>query len=98
METENFITIRQFCSHYNIDLTFIHTLNDYGLIEITTVEEIPYIQKECIKDIEKMIRLHYDLEINMEGIDAISYLLQRVNSMQAELNMLKNRLSLYENE
>ncbi len=42
------------------------------------------------------MRLHYDMEINVEGIEAINYLLQRMKTLQAEMVSLKNRLRLYE--
>ena len=96
MENEQLISLRQFCSFYNVESTFIETLTEFGLIEIHTVEEIPYVSKDHIGEIEKLIRLHYDLEINMEGIDVIKHLLEKVNNMQAEINALKNRLSIYE--
>src|SRR5277367_1849842 len=98
METENLISIELICVNHNIEYSFINSLNEYGLIEITTVENTQYIFKENIKDLEKMIRLHYELDINMEGIDAISHLLQRVDNLHEELTSLKNRLRLYENE
>jgi len=98
MEAENLIPVHEFCRHHNIELTFIRTLNEYGLIEVTTVEETLYVSKEKIKDLEKMVRLHYDLDINMEGIDAISNLLQQVDHLHDELTTLKNRLRMYEDE
>lgn len=96
METENLISVELICTNHNIEYSFIHSLNEYGLIEITTVETTQYIYKEQMKDLEKMIRLHYELDINMEGIDAISHLLQRVDNLHEELTSLKNRLKLYE--
>ena len=39
---------------------------------------------------------NYDLSINLEGIDAIHHLLNRVEKLQAEVFRLKNRLLLYE--
>jgi hypothetical protein len=39
-----------------------------------------------------MVHLHYDLDINIEGIEAISHLLDRVDNLQRELITLKNRL------
>lgn len=42
------------------------------------------------------MRLHYDLEINIEGIDAIYNLLEQVNSLRKEITTLNNRLRLYE--
>ncbi|MBC7382130.1 MAG: chaperone modulator CbpM [Bacteroidia bacterium] len=98
MENEKLIPVDQFCKHYNIEFSFINTLTEFGLIQITRIEEIPCIPYDQIKDLEKLIRLHYDLEINVEGIDAISHLLNRVDQLQMEMKLLKNRLRLYENE
>lgn len=92
MEAENLIPARQFCIHYNIEYAFIDSLCDYGLIEIVTVQDTLFIRKEQVKNIEKMMRLHYDLDINLEGIDAIAHLLQRVDELQNEILSLRNRL------
>jgi len=92
METEHLITLQNVCVNYNIEVSFIQSLNEFGLVEIITVNETPFIEKEHLGDIERMMRLHYDLEINMAGIDAISNLLQRVHDLQKEITTLKNRL------
>jgi len=98
METEHLIPVHEFCACHKIEFSFINSLNEYGLIEVTTIEETIYIYKGQMKDLEKMIRLHYELDINIEGIDAISHLLQRVDNLHEELTALKNRLRLYEKE
>lgn len=98
MKTEHLIEVHEFCTHHKIEFSFIHSLHEIGLIEITSVEETQYIYKEQMKDLEKMIRLHYELDINLEGIDAIANLLHRVDNLHEELTTLKNRLRLYENE
>ena len=98
METEQLIPVHEFCASHKIEFSFINSLNEYGLIEVTTIEHTIYIYKEQMKDLEKMIRLHYELDINIEGIDAISHLLQRVDNLHEELTALKNHLRLYENE
>jgi len=43
-----------------------------------------------------MLRLHYDLNINLEGIDAVTSLLKQISNLQQELLAVKNKLSLYE--
>jgi len=96
MEPENLIPVHEFCASHEIEFSFISSLNEFGLIEVKLIQETIYIYKEQIKDLEKMIRLHYELDINIEGIDAISHLLQRVDNLHEELNALKNRLRLYE--
>ncbi|MBK5279305.1 MAG: chaperone modulator CbpM [Bacteroidia bacterium] len=96
MENEHLITVEEFCVHYNVEYSFLQSLTEVGLLEITTVQSTQYLDMEHIRKAEQLIRLHYDLEINVEGIEAISHLLQRVDSLQEELIQLKNRLSLYE--
>lgn len=96
METSNLILIREICVHHKIEMSFIQTLNSFGLIEIISVENNHYISGDQLKDLEKMIRLHYELDINMEGIDVISNLLKRIEHLQEELNAAKNRLRRHE--
>lgn len=98
METEDLIPLQEIITHHKVEVTFIDSLHEYGLIKITTVKETRYVYKEQISELEKMIRWHYDLDINLEGIEAISHLLQRVNSLQEELNAMRNRLRVYEGE
>ena len=43
-----------------------------------------------------MIRLHYDLNINLEGLDAVYNLLKRVENLQSEITSLHNKLRIYE--
>jgi hypothetical protein len=98
METNNLILIEQLCIHHNIEFSFINTLQEFGLIEVIIIEDNKYIANEKIKDIEKMMRLHFELDINMEGIDAISNLLLQIDNLQKELISTKNKLRLYEGE
>lgn len=96
MDTDKYIAITDFCSCHQIDYTFIESLNDYGLVQITTIEETRVLDREQIREAEKMVRLHYDLNINLEGIDAVSHLLRKVSELQNEVRLLHNRLRRYE--
>lgn len=96
MENENLIPVIVFCKHYNVELNFIVSLNEIGLLEITTIEETQYLYERQLAEAEKIINLHNELGINIEGIDVIINLLQKVDELQSELKLLKNRLSLYE--
>ncbi len=93
---ENYITASQFCLHHQIAYSFLQQLNEHGLVEIITVEEKPCLKEEYLPQIEKMIRLYYELDINMEGLETITHLLGRIELMQQQLQRLENRLSLYE--
>ena len=96
MEPENLISTTRFCDIHQVDIAFLNSLNELGLVSFVVVEEAPYIPLGQIQDIEKMIRLHYDLDINIEGIEAISHLLDRLNTLTQELRQLQNRLSFFE--
>ncbi|MBJ6367490.1 chaperone modulator CbpM [Snuella sedimenti] len=96
MDTQNLISIQQFCTHYNVPKTFINALKDYDLIEIIIIKEEHYIHLTQINEVEKMMRLHYDLDINFAGIDAIYNLLKQVDALKQEINTLHNKLRFYE--
>jgi hypothetical protein len=92
MENENLIPVEQLCSHYHIEVSFMNSLSEYGLIELVSVDETTYVTTGQLKDIEKMIRLHFELDINMEGIDAIYHLLRKVDELHSELKTARNQL------
>lgn len=96
MQPGELIRAEDFCFHYNISLSFINSLQEYGLIEVTIVEHNYFIPQAQLQKLEQLARLHFDLDINLEGIEAITHLLERVKSLQSEITGLKNRLSLYE--
>lgn len=98
MEAEYLIAIDEFCASHNIEFSFISSLQQSGLIEITTIKESAFIEAEQLKRLEKFVRLYYDLDINIEGIETINYLLQRINSLQDEITYLRNKLRIYESE
>ncbi len=99
MENEqHLIPVQEFCTCHEVELAFIDTLNEHGLITVTMIQATPYIYPEQMQHLEKMIRLHYDLGINIEGIHAVSNLLQRIENLHEELMAIKNRLNIYEND
>lgn len=86
------IAVEECCRSYNIEFTFLESLNEFGLIEIVPVDDNRFLPEEQLKDLERMIRLYDELGINMAGIDAISHLLKRVDDLQREIQVLKNHL------
>jgi chaperone modulatory protein CbpM len=90
------VPVSQYCTHYNVEITFIRSLQEAGLVRISTLEDEHYLHYEELSNLEKFIRLHHDLDINPEGIEAISYMLERMETMQQEIAYLKNRLGIYE--
>src|SRR4051812_33935162 len=96
MNIEQFIPVHTICTSYQIEVSFLNGLNEIGLIEINVIEETSYIHEDQIRAIEKMIRLHHDLDVNIEGIDVVFNLLDKIDTLQAELVAAKRRLRMYE--
>ncbi|MEN9907366.1 MAG: hypothetical protein RLZZ540_507 [Bacteroidota bacterium] len=97
MSTENFIPIDTLCQHYKLEISFFNNLNENGLVDIELVDNIQYIHKDSIYEIEKIVRMHKELDVNIEGIDIVLNLLQKIDALQTELHSVRNRLLLYEN-
>jgi len=93
---KHLIPADEFCSTHNIEVSFIRSLQETGLIEITTIEETVYIHAGQLQELERIVHLYFELDINLEGIETISHLLRQISYMQAEIMALKNRLRLYE--
>lgn len=98
METHDFISIKKLCDHYKVEVSFFRQLNEVGLVEIVTIEQKPYLREDTITDVEKMVRINQDLNINIEGIDAVFNLLKKMNALEYKMNVLQNRLRLYESD
>ena len=91
------IPVEQFCGLYNVPSSFIDSLYEYDFIEIVLEDdEVKYIDESQIVTIEKLIRLHYDLDINFEGLDVITNLIKQLEEAQKEIIRLRNRLDFYE--
>ncbi|WP_345598456.1 chaperone modulator CbpM [Salinimicrobium sp. 3283s] len=93
---DQYISIVEFCHCHKLEYSFIQSLTEHGLIQTVIIEENEYIEQEQIRELERLMRLHYDLDINLEGIEAINHLLDRVSHLQNEVRQLQNRLKLYE--
>ena len=96
MESKDLIPIQLLCKRYNVPVSFINTLQEFKLIELIFEKDAFYIHTTQIKAVEKMMRLHYDLDINFEGMDVIFNLLKKVELLNEDIIALHNRLKRFE--
>jgi hypothetical protein len=96
MTNEHLIAVSEFCASHQIAVTFIEDLAQHGLIEIATTEAQPAIPYTQLPSLEKMVRLHYELDINLEGIETILHLLDRIEALQQEMRDLQKKIRVYE--
>jgi chaperone modulatory protein CbpM len=92
MQNEDMVPATEFCMHHNIELSFIHSLKEYDMIETVLKEEKIYLPISELPRLEKIIRLHFELDINLEGIETITHLLKRMELMQERIIQLTNRI------
>lgn len=92
----NLVAVTALCSHYEVEMSFIDALRNTELIQIVIIDEEHFVHQDQIRDLEKMIRLHHELEVNIEGIDVVFNLLEKERTLRRELNALKNKLRFYE--
>ena len=96
MSKEKLILINQLCTHYQVEMSLFSDMHSFGIIELLTIEDSYYIHEDKISVVEKIIRMKKDLNINLEGIDIVLNLLEKINDLQTNLTAVKNRLQLYE--
>ncbi len=96
MNLKDLIATDEICTKYRVERTFIQSLNESGLLEVIKIEHTEYLHCDKIGEFEKMHRLHRDLNINLEGIEAIQHLLKQIKQLQKDNRKLRNRLSIFE--
>ena len=97
-EIEKYIQVSEICSSYQVDISFVLELHENGLIQCVSQQKEWYVEREQIGEVERMIRMRQELDLNVEGIDVVVQLLQKIQDMQNEVHRLENRLRLYEND
>ena len=88
------IATTDICTYHEVEYTFISSLSEAGLIELKVVNHTTFIPENELQKLEKMIRMHHELELNVAGIEAITHLLERVEQMQEEMRVLRNRVGM----
>jgi hypothetical protein len=96
MNTDELIAIDLYCTHCEVEVQFVEAMQERGLIQITVVEERRFISVEHLPRLEKLARMHYDLDIDLAGIEALSHMLERMQGLQERIRSLQDRLGRYE--
>ena len=98
MEQTEMIVLDKFCNSHHVEVSFIRSLEEYGLLQTIIVNETLCVASNELPKLEQILRLNRELNINSEGIDVVINLLQRIEDMQNEINELRNKLNFYESQ
>lgn len=96
MKKTNVIQIEEFCTYHNVERSFIHQLWEYEVLSLHKGADAEVIDTDELPKLEKMVRLHQELEINPQGLQAIYHLLEKVDGMQKEILSLRRRLDRFD--
>ena len=96
MYSADFIPAGEFCAYYHVELSFIRGLHESGLIGLEIRDGATLLPAEELPVLEKFVRWHYELAINSEGIEALAHLLGRMDRLQDENRLLRNKLRSFE--
>ncbi|EAR15023.1 MULTISPECIES: chaperone modulator CbpM [Robiginitalea] len=96
MTQESYILLRDFCQGHCLDEKFIYELQEVELVRIEKVGEAPAIPPDELQVLERMVRLHRDLDIGPQGLRAVQQLLDRMEHLQQEILELRRKVRRYE--
>ncbi|MBC2840041.1 chaperone modulator CbpM [Robiginitalea sp. SC105] len=96
MDQERYILIRDFCQGHSLDEQFVFELQKVELVRIVEVGQDPAIPHSELHRLERMVRLHRDLDIGPQGLQAVQHLLDRLERLQEELLQLRRKVNRYE--
>jgi chaperone modulatory protein CbpM len=85
---EGHLTIAMLADEARLHPRFIEQLVDYGLLE---PEREKLFDRQALRRLRSICRLHDDLGINLAGIAVALDLLERIQSLQRELTNVKGR-------
>ena len=96
MREKEYIALETICLYHEVSDVFVMALFDSSLIDIVEMQQTKYIYQDQLSQLEKFIRWHNELQMDTEAIAVVNDLVERINTMQEEMDVLKKQLSLYE--
>ncbi len=84
-----FVPAELFCNTYSINVAVVESWQKMGLIKIIELDQKPHIPHDQLQKLEQLLRLHFDLDIQLEDVDVVYNLIEKVKSLQTENLMLR---------
>ncbi|MBP3420580.1 MAG: hypothetical protein J6K74_08340 [Marinifilaceae bacterium] len=75
---QDYVIIREYCLWSHIEPEFVSSLTDMGLLEPLQIGEESCLTISQARELQIYSHLYYDLSVNLEGIDVIRHLLNRL--------------------
>lgn len=69
---------------YDIEITFFDSLEESGLLKTEKIDEVRYLLYDELPAFERFANWHYDLEVNLPGMEIIHDLLEKMEVLREE--------------
>ncbi len=76
---------------YNIEIKFFDSLEESGLVKTEIDNDVKYLRFEELPAFERFTNWHYDLDVNIPGLEVIHHLLQQMEQLRDENRRLISR-------
>ena len=95
MEDYILIPALDFCKSHRVQTDLLEQYHSHGLVNIIYRQQDLFIPEPEVRKLEKIIVFHRELDINLEGIETILELLNKVEHMQQTITQLENKLQRF---
>jgi hypothetical protein len=79
------ISVIQFSQYHQIEPQFVIDLYQNGLVVLEKRNHEYFIEEENLTHVERFIKFHYDLGVNLEGLEVIHHLLNQIEVLQKQI-------------
>lgn len=79
------ISVVQFSQYHQIEPQFVIDLYQNGLVVLQKRDQEYYIEENDLSNIERYIKFHYELGVNLEGLEVINHLLNQIERLQKQI-------------
>jgi chaperone modulatory protein CbpM len=91
LQDEKIYTLIELSEITITDQSFLQEMIECGIIEPAIATPVEKYDYQALKRVQKAIRLHRDLAINLEGISLVLDLLDEVQALEQELVVYRRR-------
>jgi hypothetical protein len=96
--TKQLLKINDICELYDVEFDFIDKIIENELIPTVENDSELFIEENELPVLEKIINLHYDLGVNIEGIEVILNLLEKIDELNEEITRLNRIVKYFDQE
>ena len=87
---KKYVTIKELAAFHHIEEAYIMEFVQTGIIPAHKRKSVMHIHLEDVSELERAIRLHRDLQVNLHGVEIICRLRNRIIRLEEEMAVLKD--------